>query len=103
MKTFRASWVGGNEWGVWDGSEDPDPTYIMETEQLEPTAYIIERWEYGKVVESWKTDDGKDLRQHLARLSELMDTAPESFIDKDLVFLANWCYRHDLELVIRTS
>lgn len=103
MKTYRARWFGRDRWDIWDGNGILTPHHFIQTDQLEPVAYTIQRWEYGRRVEKYDTDDGEDLRLHMGRLSELMDAAPESFIDKDLDYLADWCDRHDLELLIRTT
>lgn len=101
-KTYMAYWLGGTDcWGLYDAG-DADGVFMVHTDELEPDSYAVERREYGKVVESWKTRDGKKLRDHLTQLSKLMDAVPEDMTTKNLLELAIWCWLHDLDLMVRT-
>ncbi|MBR3232039.1 MAG: hypothetical protein IKF75_05115 [Lachnospiraceae bacterium] len=101
-KTYRSFYAGGDRWGVWSDDSLLAPCKFIDTKELQPAAYAIERWVYGQITERYITSDKECLRKHLDRLSELMDEAPESFADKDFCYIAEWCKKHDLELAIFT-
>lgn len=105
-KTYKAYWIGREAWGLFIQNGDDTiacrPFYEARTDELEPDSYAIERREWGKVVESWKTRDGAKLREHLTQLSKLMDAEPVDMTTKNLLELAIWCHDHDLDLLVRT-
>ena len=101
IKTFRAYWLGGDLWGLYD-TACSDADLRVRTEDLEPDSYAVERWEWGKIAEAWKTRDGEKLRDHLTQLSKLMDAEPVDMTTRNLLELAIWCNDHDLNLMVRT-
>ena len=101
IKTYIAYWLGDDRWGLHHRA-DENAIYDVHTDQLEPDSYAVERREYGKVVESWKTRDGEKLRDHLTKLSKLMDAEPVDMTTRNLHELAFWCWQHDLDLMVRT-
>ena len=105
-KTYRAYWIGRDRWGLLNQEDDitvdTRPFYECRTDELEPDSYAVERWEWGKVAEAWKTRDGAKLRDHLTQLSKLMDAEPVDMTTRNLLELAIWCDSHDLDLMVRT-